>query len=311
MKRKRIVVALGGNALGDNLDEQMRAAKTAASAIVDLIEAGHELVLVHGNGPQVGMIETAFETAAKADPTYPVLPMSVCVALSQGYIGYDLQNVVRAELDARSNNTPVLTVVTQVIVDLDDPAFNTPTKPIGSFMTTAEAFKLQKQGIPVAEDSGRGWRRVVASPHPIGIVEADAVKVLLAAGHIPIAGGGGGIPVALVDGQYRGQSAIIDKDLTAAKLAEGIDADMLIILTAVEKVCTGFGTPHQRELDHLTIDEARTYCEAGEFGKGSMEPKIRAAESFVRSGKDRTALITLLEKAQSAIEGDTGTLITQ
>ncbi|MDR1015205.1 MAG: carbamate kinase [Coriobacteriales bacterium] len=309
--RKRIVVALGGNALGDNLDEQMHAAKAAASAIADLVEAGHELVLVHGNGPQVGMIETAFETAAKADASYPLLPMSVCVALSQGYIGYDLQNVVRAELDARANATPVVTLVTQVVVDPRDPAFDDPTKPIGGFMTEEEALALQGQGIPVAEDSGRGWRRVVASPRPVAIVEAETVKALLAAGHIPIACGGGGIPVALEDGQYRGQGAIIDKDLTAARLAEAIGADLLVILTAVEKVCTGFGTPQQRELDHMTADEASALCEAGEFGKGSMEPKVRAAASFVRSGEGRTALITLLERAREAIEGVTGTSVTR
>ncbi|HML38276.1 MAG TPA: carbamate kinase, partial [Bacillota bacterium] len=257
IKKQRIVVALGGNALGDNLDEQMKAAKAAAVAIVDLVEAGHEIVLIHGNGPQVGMIETAFETASKADPQFPVLPMSVCVALSQGYIGYDLQNVLRCELERRGMNKEVATIVTQVAVDPQDPAFKNPAKPIGGFMTGEEAEKLKSGGIPVVEDSGRGYRRVVASPIPVDIVEKETVIALLAAGQIPIAAGGGGIPVAKENGQYRGMSAVIDKDRAAAKLAELIDADMLIILTAVEKVAINFGKPDERQLDILSAPDAR------------------------------------------------------
>jgi carbamate kinase len=307
--KKRIVVALGGNALGESLNEQMRAAKIAAAAIVDLVEADYELVLVHGNGPQVGMIELAFEQAAKADSGFPLLPMSVCVALSQGYIGYDLQNVMRCELDKRGINKQVATIVTQVVVDPQDPAFLNPSKPIGGFMTRDEAKKLQDVGIPVLEDSGRGYRRVVASPTPVDILEAPTVASMLEAGQIPIACGGGGIPVALVDGQYRGQSAVIDKDLAAAKLAEFIDADMLIILTAIEKVCTGFGTARQRHIDQLTTQEALALIEEGQFGKGSMEPKIRAAIGFAQMGKGKEVLITMLESARQGIEGKTGTRI--
>jgi carbamate kinase len=307
--KKRIVVALGGNALGENLDEQMRSARVAADAIAELLESGHQIVLVHGNGPQVGMIETAFETAAKVDSNFPILPMSVCVALSQGYIGYDLQNAIRMELDARGNNTPVVTLVTQVIVDPDDPAFLSPTKPIGGFITQTEASKLESQGIATMEDSGRGYRRVVASPKPHSILELETVNVLLKAGQIPIVAGGGGIPVSLVDGQYHGMSAIIDKDAAAAKLAELVNADLLIILTAVENVSIDFGKPTERKLEKLSADDAETYLAQGQFGKGSMEPKIQASLDFVRSGSGRKALITLLEKAMDGIAGKCGTLI--
>lgn len=309
--KKRIVIALGGNALGDNLKEQMIAAQGTAKAIADLAEAGHEIVIVHGNGPQVGMINTAFETASKADAHFPLLPMSVCVALSQGYIGYDLQNVIRKELDSRKITKAVATIITQVEVDPKDPAFTTPTKPIGGFMTKAEADKLAAQEVPVMEDAGRGWRRVVASPKPIGIVEADTIKSLLAAGQIPITAGGGGIPVALKDGQYRGMSAVIDKDFSAAKLAEVINADVLIILTAVEKVAVNFGKPDQKWLDSLTVAEAEKYIGENQFAKGSMLPKVQAAMSFVKTNPNRTALITLLQKAKEGIEGKTGTVIKQ
>jgi carbamate kinase len=316
--KKRIVIALGGNALGNTLKEQMAAAQVTAKAIVDLVEAGHDIVVVHGNGPQVGMIETAFETAAKTDQHFPVLPMSVCVALSQGYIGYDLQNTIRKELDKRGMNKPVATLITQVEVDPCDKAFENPTKPIGGFMTEAEAQIIKAKGVAVMEDAGRGWRQVVASPKPVKIVEADTVAVLLAAGHIPIACGGGGIPVIMKDGQYRGMGAVIDKDFTAAKLAESIGADMLIILTAVEKVAINFGKPNQKWLDTLTVAEAERYIAENHFAKGSMLPKVQAAINFVRSAPkgdaDRaavspSALITLLAKAQDGIEGRTGTKI--
>lgn len=308
---QRIVVALGGNALGDNLNEQMKAAKAAAAAIVDLVEAGHEIVLIHGNGPQVGMIETAFETASKADAQFPILPMSVCVALSQGYIGYDLQNVIRYELERRGIDCQVATIITQVAVDPQDPAFIEPTKPIGGFLSEQEAEKLIDNGIPVMEDSGRGYRRVVASPKPVDIVEKETIIALLAAGQIPIAAGGGGIPVALENGQYKGMSAVIDKDRAAAKLAEIIDADVLIILTAVEKVAINFGKPDEKQLDQLSVSEAMTYIDQMQFGKGSMLPKVEAAISFVESGEEKRALITMLSKAKEGIEGKTGTVITR
>ena len=309
--KKRIVIALGGNALGDNLEEQMIAAQGTASALVDLIEAGHELVVVHGNGPQVGMIHSAFESARKVDPHIFILPMSVCVALSQGYIGYDLQNVIRKELDSRGLKVPVATIITQVEVDPADPAFNNPTKPIGGFMSKEDAEKLLGKNIPVMEDAGRGWRRVVASPKPIDIVEKDTIKAMISAGQIPIATGGGGIPVAMKNGQYRGMSAVIDKDFSAAKLAEIIDADMLIILTAVEKVAVNFGKPDQKWLDKLTVSEAEKYISENQFAKGSMLPKVQAAISFVKSKPGRCGLITLLQKAKEGIEGKTGTVISQ
>jgi carbamate kinase len=315
--KKRIVIALGGNALGDNLKKQMTAAKITAGVLVDLVEEGHEIAVVHGNGPQVGMIETAFETAAKADRHFPILPMSVCVALSQGYIGYDLQNTLRMELDRRGMKNRVATIITQVEVDPADKAFENPTKPIGGFMTKEEAEALNERGVAVIDDSGRGWRQVVASPKPVNIIEAETIKALLAAGQVPIAAGGGGIPVAMRDGQYRGMGAVIDKDFSAAKLAELIDADMLIILTAVEKVAINFGRPDQKWLDVMTVDEARKYIAENHFAKGSMLPKVEASIDFVESSVARnpsrqespTALITLLTKAREGIAGITGTRI--
>jgi len=316
--KKRIVIALGGNALGDNLEEQMAAARITASAIVDLVEEGHEIAVVHGNGPQVGMIHSAFAAASKADHTFPVLPMSVCVALSQGYIGYDLQNTIRAEIDRRKLDRQVATIITQVEVDPNDPAFLSPAKPIGVFLGKDEAEKLIAKNIPVAEDAGRGWRRVVASPKPVHIIEAQTIRAMLAAGHIPIASGGGGIPVtASPDCQYRGVSAVIDKDLTAACLARLIGADILIILTAVEKVAINFNKPDQKWLDVLTVAEAERYIAENHFAKGSMLPKIQAAIDFVKFGSDRKdkngdapfALITLLTKAKDGIAGKTGTKI--
>jgi carbamate kinase len=315
--KKRIVIALGGNALGGNLKDQMIAARITAGALVDLVEEGHEIAVVHGNGPQVGMIETAFETAAKADRHFPVLPMSVCVALSQGYIGYDLQNTIRMELDRRGMKNQVAAIITQVEVDPADRAFENPTKPIGGFMTEEEAEAMRARGVSVMEDSGRGWRQVVASPKPVNIVEAETIRTLLAAGQIPIAAGGGGIPVAMRDGQYRGMGAVIDKDFSAARLAELIDADMLIILTAVEKVAINFGRPDQKWLDTMTVNEAEEYMAENHFAKGSMLPKVQASIEFVKSSTARNssrpdspvALITLLTKAREGIAGITGTRI--
>ncbi|MDR2393752.1 MAG: carbamate kinase [Treponema sp.] len=309
--KKRIVIALGGNALGETLEAQMTAVQGTAKVLVDLVEEGYELVVVHGNGPQVGMINTAFETASKADPHFPLLPMSVCVALSQGYIGYDLQNVLRKELDTRHLGIPVATIITQVVVDPEDRAFTQPTKPIGGFMTAAEAEALAAKDVPVMEDAGRGWRRVVASPKPVDILEAETIKALLAAGQIPIAAGGGGIPVALKHGQYRGMSAVIDKDFASAKLAEIIRADMLIILTTVEKVAVNFGKPTQQWLDRLTLADAERFIAQGQFAQGSMLPKVEAAAEFVSSNPEHTALITMLAKAKDGIAGKTGTVITR
>ncbi|MDR1778522.1 MAG: carbamate kinase [Clostridiales Family XIII bacterium] len=305
----RIVVALGGNALGENLDEQMTAAKVAAVSVADLIEDGHEVILVHGNGPQVGMIETAFETAAKADHHFPVLPMSVCVALTQGYIGYDLQNVLRRELAMRGIEKEVCAVITQVMVDPKDPAFENPSKPIGGYMSEEEASKLRAGGEAVGEDSGRGWRRMVASPLPVDVVESKTVKALVEKGQVPIACGGGGIPVVWRDGQFHGVSAVVDKDRAAALLAEILDATMLVILTTVSKVSINFGKPDERQVDGLTTEEARKYMAEGQFGKGSMQPKIEAAIQFCDSGPGRKTLIAKLTEAHDALLGKTGTRI--
>ncbi|MDR3020108.1 MAG: carbamate kinase [Treponema sp.] len=307
--KKRIVIALGGNALGENLKEQMAAAEITAGAIADLVEEGHELAIVHGNGPQVGMIDTAFETASKINKQISMMPMPVCVALSQGYIGLDLQTSLRSELFKRGIKKEVATIITQVEVDPQDEAFKNPTKPIGSFMTKEEAEQLQSTGISVMEDAGRGWRRVVASPKPVNIIEAETVKAMIAAGQIPIAAGGGGIPVVLADNRYRGASAVIDKDFSAAKLAKLINADMLIILTAVEKVAINFGKPDQQWLDSLTIADAERYIAENQFAKGSMLPKVQAAMSFVESSPGNVALITLLTKARDGIAGRTGTMV--
>jgi carbamate kinase len=239
--------------------------------------------------------------------------MSVCVALSQGYIGYDLQNTIRMELDRRGMKNQVATVITQVEVDPADSAFENPAKPIGGFMSEEEARVLKSKGVPVMEDAGRGWRLAVASPKPINIIEAETVKELMAAGHIPIAAGGGGIPVAMKDGQYRGMSAVIDKDFSAAKLAELISADVLIILTAVEKVAINFGKPDQKWLDTMTVSQAEQYIVENQFAKGSMLPKVQASIAFVKSsapqGETHNALITLLTKARDGIAGKTGTRI--
>jgi len=309
--KKRILIALGGNALGSNLKEQMEAVKVTCKAIVDLIEEGHEIVISHGNGPQVGMINQAFDTAVKVDPKMTVIPMSVCVAMSQGYIGYDLQNALREELLNRGiTDKSVAAIITQVLVDENDKAFDNPTKPIGAFYKLEEKEALEKAGYVVKEDAGRGYRRVVASPKPIDIVEKDIVKSLLEAGQIVIAAGGGGIPVAAVAGNHlRGMDAVVDKDFAGAKLAEIIDADYFIILTAVEKVAINFNKPDEKWLDSLTVEEARKYMAEGHFAKGSMLPKVEAAVQFAASKPGRHALITMLEKAKDGILGKTGTRI--
>jgi carbamate kinase len=307
---KRIVLALGGNALGDNLHEQMDAVKSAAKAIADLIEDGFAVVITHGNGPQVGMINLAMETAAKVDDKFFYIPMSVCVALSQGYIGYDIQNALREELLNRGIYKPVATIVTQTLVDECDPAFENPSKPIGAFYSKEEAEEMIKRGYTMKEDAGRGWRRVVASPMPTGIVESDTVRAMLDAGQIPITAGGGGIPVKRTEGRHlKGTSAVVDKDFASAKLAEELDADMLIILTAVEKVAINYGKPEQEWLSGLSAEDAERYITEGHFAPGSMLPKVEAALKFVKSGPGRKAMITMLSKARDGLAGKTGTVI--
>lgn len=309
---KRIVVALGGNALGKNLPEQMAAVKHTSKAIVDLIAEGNEVIVAHGNGPQVGMIQEAMTQLTRSDPEkYIPCPLSVCVAMSQGYIGYDLQNAIREELTNRDIHNGVTTVLTQVEVDPNDPAFEHPTKPIGAFMTKEEAGRMvAERGYTVVEDSGRGWRRVVASPKPQAIVELDTIRSLVEADHVVIACGGGGIPVYHTEGHHlKGAAAVIDKDFAAARLAEQLDADALVILTAVEKVAIHFGKPDQTELDELTPETAQRYIEAGEFAPGSMLPKVQAALQFAQSGSGRMSLITELDRAADGIAGKTGTIV--
>ena len=308
---KKIVIALGGNALGNNLPEQMIAVKQTAKAIVDLIEEGHQVVIAHGNGPQVGMINVAMTTLSREDPSHPMAPMSVCTAMSQGYIGYDLQNSLREELLNRGMNKPVATVLTQVEVNGEDPAFQKPTKPIGAFMTEAEAEEMRRRGNAVMEDAGRGWRRCVASPKPVSIIEIEAIRAMSDAGQIVVACGGGGIPVIREGNHLRGAGAVIDKDFASELLAEELDADSLIILTAVEKVAVNFGKPDQTWLDSMTPDQARVYEQEGQFAPGSMLPKVQAAVKFAESKAGRTALITLLEKSRDGIAGKTGTAIRQ
>ena len=309
---KRIVVALGGNALGKNLPEQMAAVKHTSKAIVDLIAEGNEVIVAHGNGPQVGMIQEAMTQLTRSDPEkYIPCPLSVCVAMSQGYIGYDLQNAIREELANRDIHHGVTTVLTQVEVDPNDPAFENPTKPIGAFMTKEEADRMvAERGYTVVEDSGRGWRRVVASPKPQAIVELDTIRSLVEADHVVIACGGGGIPGYHTEGHHlKGAAAVIDKDFAAARLAEQLDADALVILTAVEKVAIHFGKPDQTELDELTPETAQRYIEAGEFAPGSMLPKVQAALQFAQSGPGRMSLITELDRAADGIAGKTGTIV--
>ena len=311
---KRIVVALGGNALGSNLPEQMAAVKQTARAIADLIEEGDEVVVAHGNGPQVGMIQKAMAELTRSDPEkYIPCPLSVCVAMSQGYIGYDLQNALREELLDRNIQKGVATVLTQVEVDPQDPAFLCPTKPIGAFMTEEEAKRMvDERGYDVMEDAGRGWRRVVASPSPVSVIELDTIQALVESDHIVVACGGGGIPVFKTEGHHlKGAAAVIDKDFASEVLAEALDADVLIILTAVEKVAVNFGKPDQKWLDHLTPAEARRYAAEGQFAPGSMLPKVEAAVKFAESKPGRRALITLLERAKAGIAGETGTSISQ
>ena len=308
----RIVVALGGNALGSTLPEQAHSVRVTSRAIVELIEHGDEVVVVHGNGPQVGMIANAMTELTRSDPErYIPCPLSVCGAMSQGYIGYDLQNALREEMEQRGISKGVATVLTQVEVDPRDPAFDTPTKPIGSYMSADEASRLRRErGYDFHFDEQRGYRRVVASPLPQRIIELDTISSLVAADHVVIACGGGGIPVIPTGAHHlKGAAAVIDKDYAAELLAERLGADRLMILTSVERVALHFGTPDERGLDTLTPARARQLAAAGEFGTGSMEPKVRAAAQFAESAPGREALITLLGRARDAIEGKTGTTV--
>ena len=310
-KRKRIVIALGGNALGNTLPEQMQAVKTTARALCDLIEEGHQVVVVHGNGPQVGMINNAMAALSREDENQPNTPLSVCVAMSQAYIGYDLQNALREELRKRGfMRTPVVTVVTQVRVDENDPAFQDPSKPIGHFMTKEQAEHAEKAyGYVMKEDAGRGYRRVVASPKPVEIVEQDAINSLVDANKIVICCGGGGIPVLQQDRNLKGASAIIEKDLAAGLLAEELNADTLMILTSVEKVSLDHNTDHESYLDTISTEDAKKYIAGKQFAAGSMLPKIEAGVSFVEKGTGRRTIITDMAHAKDGYREKTGTII--
>ena len=309
---KKIVIALGGNALGSTLHEQADAVQITAKAIVDLIAAGHQVIVAHGNGPQVGIINNAMLALMHEDPTQDSTPLSVCGAMSQAYIGYDLQNALREEMLNRGIDEPVVTMVTQVEVDPKDPAFKDPSKPIGKFLSEEEAKAMAaKTGFLFKEDAGRGWRRYVASPKPQQIVELGAIRALSDDGNIVICCGGGGIPVYRTERNHlKGAAAVIDKDFASELLAEQLDADMLIILTAVEKIAINFRKENEQWLSRLTPAEAEQYAAEGHFAPGSMLPKVQAAAKFAASKSGRKALITLLEKARDGINGKTGTVIT-
>ena len=316
-RKPRVVIALGGNALGNTLPEQMAAVKVTARTIVDLMDEGYQVIVSHGNGPQVGMINNAMAALSRENPQQPNMPLSVCVAMSQAYIGYDLQNAIREELVRRRGDQgrreAVATMVTQVEVDPIDPAFLHPDKPIGHYMTKDQAaFAAQQYAYLMKEFPGKGWRRVVASPRPRRIVEIDAIRTLVDAGEVVIACGGGGIPVVRqAQGHLRGCSAVIDKDFCAALLARELEAEFLLILTAVEKVALHYGTPAQLWLDEMSVKQARDYARQGHFAAGSMLPKVEAAVEFVESAPGRTALITRLELAREGLLGHTGTKICQ
>lgn len=305
----KIVIALCGNALGNTPEEQLKLITGTATSIVDLIEQGNDVVIAHGNGPQVGMINLGMSTAAEAGAIKAAMPFPECGAMSQGYIGYHLQNGIHNEMQKRGINKCVATVVTQVLVDEKDPAFQKPSKPIGAFYTKEQAEKIhEEKGYTMVEDAGRGYRQVVPSPKPVDVIEKEAVKTLISAGHVVITVGGGGIPVIEKDGKLVGTPAVIDKDFASAKLAELIDADMLIILTAVDRVAINWGKPDQKSLEHMTVAEAEQYCKEGHFAPGSMLPKVQAAISFAKSG--HKTIIASLENAKDAIVGKSGTAVT-
>lgn len=311
MEKTRVVLALGGNALGNSPEEQKEAVKITASSIANLIENNFKVLIGHGNGPQVGMINLAMETSSKSKEATPSMPFPECGAMSQGYIGYHLQNAIYNEFATRGREIPVCSVVTQVVVDKNDSAFENLTKPIGAFYTEEEAKAIEdEKGYIFKEDAGRGYRRVVASPKPVDIIESESINALYDAHSVVVAGGGGGIPVIKKeDGTLEGVPAVIDKDFTSELLAELVDADVFIILTAVEKVAIKFGQPDETWLDKMTVEECEKYIADEEFAAGSMLPKVEAALKFAKSKPGRRTLITSLDKAADALDGKTGTWI--
>ena len=302
----RYVVSLGGNALGNNSEEQKKALIKVADAIVDLIIDNNEVAIVHGNGPQVGMINLAFETSKET----PNMPFPECGAMSEGYIGYHIQNALYNALSAKNINKTVATVVTQVLVDPKDPLFLSLSKPIGSFYSKEEAEKISlEKGYTMKEDAGRGYRRVVPSPLPIDIIEKSAINALMKNGQVVICAGGGGIPVIKKGNKLEGVAAVIDKDYASSKLADLINADYLVILTAVDNVCINFNKPDQKKLEKVSTTELEKYLEEGHFAKGSMYPKVQACLNFVKSGSNKTAIIASLDNAKEAFKEKAGTII--
>ena len=307
---KTVVIALGGNALGNTPQEQLELVKDTAAHIVDMVEDGVNVVVSHGNGPQVGMINNAFAYASANDGKTPEMPFPEAGAMSQGYIGYQLSQAILNELKARGILRSTVNVITQTVVDPADPAFENPTKPVGAFLTEEEArAKAAETGWTFKEDAGRGWRQVVASPKPVRVVEFDAISDLVDAGYVVVSTGGGGVPV-FEEGGYAGVPAVIDKDRSSALLARELGADMLVILTAVEKVCVNFNTPEQAEIDGMDVAQARAYIEEGQFAPGSMLPKVEACIEYVEQFPAGKALITSLECAAAGLRGETGTVIT-
>lgn len=309
MAKKRIVVALGHKSLGTNLPEQKQAVGKTAKVIADFIQEGWQVALVHSNAPQVGMIHTAMNEFGKQHDGYTLAPMSVCSAMSQGYIGYDLQNGIRAELIKRGMYKAVSTVLTQVTVDPYDEDSYTPVKVVGRLMNAEEAKEEEEKGNYVVEVPGKGFRRIVASPKPVAIVEIDAIKALMDADQVVIACGGGGIPVMEQGYNLKDASAVIEKDLASGLLAKEIDADVLMILTSVDNVTLNYGTPEEKPISRMTVDEAKKYMEEGHFEFASMLPKVQASVDFINAGKGRSAVITSLEKARESLAGRAGTII--
>ncbi|MEI3218693.1 MAG: carbamate kinase [Lachnoclostridium sp.] len=307
--KKRVVVALGHRALGTTLPEQQEAVKKTSKVIADLIEDGYQVAITHSNAPQVGMIHTAMNEFGKVHENYTAAPMSVCSAMSQGYIGYDLQNAIREELLNRGIYRTVSTILTQVVVDPYDEAFYTPTKILGRYMNVEEANEERKKGNYVVEEPGKGFRRIVSAPNPVRIVEIDAIKALLDADQIVIACGGGGIPVLEQDNHLKGASAVIEKDLTAGKMAEDTQADELIILTSVDQVRINLGRDNEEALGEISVENAKKYMEEGHFGEYNMLPKLSASVYFIEKGEGRSALITSFDKLGEALKGKTGTKI--
>ncbi|HBN55516.1 MAG TPA: carbamate kinase [Lachnospiraceae bacterium] len=308
MNKKKIVVALGHKALGTTFPEQQTAVKSAAKAVADLVEAGCQVVISHSNAPQVGMIHTAMNEFGKQHPDYTFAPMSVCSAMSQGYIGYDLQNAIREELLGRGLCQPVTTILTQVIVNPYDDSFYKPVKVIGRVMTKEEAEAEEKKGNYVTQTDG-GYRRIVSAPKPEDIVEIDAIRILSDAGQVVIACGGGGIPVLKQGKRLKGASAVIEKDLASGKLAELLDADMLLLLTGEEKLYLNYGKEDCRPLDTISVDKARAYIAEGQFDETSVLPKVVAAVSFVSGKAGRVTVIADLDDAREALQEKAGTVI--